>query len=115
MGAHASMHAMDTKSLAKAAEEAGVPVALRTKITENGIDGSMVLEYARLPEDELAQISKELFPDSLVEYGILQSSRWRARFQKQAEGHRQARRSRRATSCLKNVVPPTKSDFQYRF
>lgn len=67
MGAHASMHAMDTKSLAKAAEEAGVPVALRTKITENGIDGSMVLEYARLPEDELAQISKELFPDSLVD------------------------------------------------
>ena len=67
MGAHASMHAMDTKSLEKAAEEAGVPVALRTKITENGIDGSMVLEYARLPEDELAQISKELFPDSLVD------------------------------------------------
>ena len=41
-------------------------MALRTKITENGIDGSMVLEYARLPEDELAQISKELF-DSLVD------------------------------------------------
>ena len=69
MGAAASLQTMDRDALAAAAERYRVPAAVCAKILENDIDGAAAFEYSQLPEEEMNELAKELFPDSVLARG----------------------------------------------
>ena len=69
MGAAASVKDMDRTALAAEAERADVHPDVCAKIRAERIDGAAAFEYSQLPEEEMNELAKELFPDSVLARG----------------------------------------------
>ena len=77
MGGAASiehMKHMSVEDLYRTAKEAGVNESVREKIREEAISGPVALEYADLENDELTDLSKEIFPRAVVPRGHMKAA-----------------------------------------